>query len=65
MYQNIVLELSDGRLIAASVPVFLKAGDPPISIREMRVPPPREFPENCFWENQDPEDDENGNRSEG
>lgn len=65
MYQNIILKLSDGRLIAITTPVFFREGDPPIHVREIRVSSPREIPENCSWENQDPEDDENGSRPKG
>lgn len=50
MYQNIVLELSDGRLIVASVPVFFKVGDPAISVREVRVSLPQKLSEGCHWE---------------
>jgi hypothetical protein len=52
-YQDIVFELSDGRLIAAKVPVFFMVGDPAISVREVRVGLPQELPKDCYWEETD------------
>jgi hypothetical protein len=49
MYQNIVIKLSDSRLIAATVPVFFRVGDPAISVREVRISPPQKLPEDCYW----------------
>ena len=50
MYQNIVLELSDGRIISAIAPAFCRVGDQ-ISVRELRVTHPKELPEGCSFEN--------------
>ena len=50
MYQNIVIVLSNGRLVAASVPVFFQVGDPPLTVRELRVSPPQKLPEGTCWE---------------
>lgn len=50
MFQNIVLELSDGRLIAATTPMFFQEGDPPITVKEVRVAQPQKLPEGCYWE---------------
>lgn len=49
-YQNIVLELTDGRLIKATVPAFCHRGDE-ISIRDIRVTNPKKLPDNCSFEN--------------
>lgn len=44
LYQSIVFELSDGRLITATVPAFCHVGDP-VSVKEIRVTNPSELPE--------------------
>ena len=49
MYQNIVLELSDGRLISAIAPAFCHIGDQ-VSVRKLRVTHPTELPEGCSFE---------------
>ena len=49
MYQNLILELSDGRLINTTVPAFCKVGDQ-ISITAIRVTNPKELPEGCSFE---------------
>ena len=49
MYQNIILELSDGRLISATAPAFCHVGDK-ISIKEIRVAPPKELPKGYSYE---------------
>ena len=49
MYQNLILELTDGRLVNATVPAFCHVGDP-ISIRAIRVTNPKSLPDNCSFE---------------
>lgn len=49
MYQNIILELTDGRLISATVPAFCLVGDK-IEAREVRVTNPKELPKDCTFE---------------
>ena len=50
MYQNVVFELTDGRLICASVPAFCHVGDQ-VSVKAIRVTNPVELPEGCSFEN--------------
>ena len=44
MYQNIILELADGRLIRATVPAFCHIGDK-VSVRDIRVTNPKKLEE--------------------
>lgn len=48
-YQNIVFELTDGRLISATVPAFCLVGDK-VNVREIRVTHPQELPADCSFE---------------
>lgn len=50
MYQNVIFELTDGRLILATVPAFCYAGDQ-VSVKEIRVTHPKELPKDCAFEN--------------
>ena len=43
-FQNVILTLSDGREVRASVPAFLKAGDPPVNIIGIKVTHPIPLP---------------------
>ncbi len=52
MYQNIILELTDGRLIRATVPTFCHIGDK-VSVQDIRVTNPERLPENCSFEKED------------
>lgn len=49
MYQNIVLELSDGRLISAAVPAFCHIGDR-VLVRAIRVTNPERLPNGYTFE---------------
>ena len=49
MYQTLILELSDRRLVSATVPAFCHIGDP-ISVMAIRVTEPKELPEGCSFE---------------
>lgn len=49
MYQNIVFELSDGRLISATVPAFCQLGDS-VEVKRIRVTNPEELPKDYFFE---------------
>ena len=48
-YQNLILELSDGRLISTTVPAFCHVGDQ-VSVRAIRVTESKELPEDCAFE---------------
>lgn len=52
MYQNLIFELSDGRLIQATVPAFCELGDP-ISVKEIRVTEPKELPKEYAFEKEE------------
>jgi len=49
MCQNLILELSDGRIIYATVPAFCKVGDQ-VSVKEIRVTNPKKLPDGCNFE---------------
>ena len=52
MYQNIILELADGRLVRATVPAFCHIRDK-VSVRDIRVTNPEKLPDNCSFEDKD------------
>lgn len=49
LYQNIIFELTDGRLISATVPAFCLVEDK-VNVREIRVTHPKELPADCSFE---------------
>ena len=48
-YQTIILELNDGRLIAAHVPAFCTKLDR-VKVKEIRITEPTKLPEDCKFE---------------
>jgi hypothetical protein len=55
MYQNVMLELSTGKLIHVTVPAFCQVGDR-ITVKEIRVTNPKELPTGCSFEELVPEE---------
>ena len=49
MYQNIIFELADGRLINTTVPAFCFVGDK-VKVKEIRVTHPKKLPKDCTFE---------------
>jgi len=49
MFQYVIFELSDGRLVQATVPAFCHIGDH-VSVSKIRVTNPEELPEDYSFE---------------
>ena len=48
-YQNIILTLSTGKKICATVPAFIKRGER-VSVETVEVTDCKSLPEDCKWE---------------
>lgn len=56
--QNIILELSNGERVVATVPEFIKKEGEDIQVRKVMVTPPRELPDGCTFTNIELESEE-------